>query len=169
MQQQFPKVINRIRNQRGNAEVVRTGLGFLWRKGCVEIDAGEVEQGVLVVGAVVAGGLIVGGIDAVEGRVDFGLDAVEGVEDAFRGVEVSAGGRGVGEPELDVRGGDEGVDIGVLGGRLVDFGGEVGEEGEVFVVIWMRGVRVRFFFGSGRTNLSIGLLLRGLGGRASAG
>ena len=71
---------------------MRTGLGFFWRKGLIEIDAGQVEEGVLVVGAVVAGGLVVGGIDAVEGRVDFGLDTVEGVKDAFRGVEVIAGG-----------------------------------------------------------------------------
>jgi len=53
--------------------------------------------------------------------VHFGLDAVEGVDDAFGSVEVFAGGGGVGEAQLDVGGGDEGVDVGILGGGLVDF------------------------------------------------
>ena len=56
-----------------------------------DVDAGEVEEGVLVVGAVVFVGLVVAGVYAVEGGVDFGFDGVESVENGFCGVEVFAG------------------------------------------------------------------------------
>lgn len=56
-----------------------------------EVDAGEVEEGVFVVGAEVAVGLVVGGVCAVEGCVNFGFDGVKGVKNCFRGVEVFAG------------------------------------------------------------------------------
>ena len=88
-----------------------------------EVDAGEVEEGVFVVGAEVEGSLVVGGIDAVEGGVDFGFDTVEGVENGFGGIEVFSGAGGVLEAEFDVRGRDEGVDVGVLGGGFVDLFG----------------------------------------------
>jgi len=139
VQQQLTEVVDRVGDQGGDAEVVGAGLGFGGGEG-VEVDAGEVEEGVLVVSAVVAGGLVVGRVDAVEGRVHFGLDAVEGVEDAFGCVEVFAGGGGVGEAQLDVGGGDEGVDVGILGGGLVDFLREVREEGEAFLVICLKEI-----------------------------
>ena len=101
----------------------------------VEVNAGEVEKGIFVVGTEVESGLVVGGVDAVEGGVDFGFNAVEGVEDGFGGVEVFTGAGGVGEAELDIRGGNEGVDVGVLGGGFVDLFGQVCEEGEAFMVV----------------------------------
>ena len=69
-----------------------------------DVDAGEVEEGVLVIGTVVFVGLVVAGIDAVEGGVDFGLDGVKGIENGFCGVEVfSSVGEGL-ETEFDFRG-----------------------------------------------------------------
>ena len=56
-----------------------------------DVDAGEVEEGVFVVGAVVFISLVVAGINAVEGGVDFRLDGVEVVENGFCGVEVLSG------------------------------------------------------------------------------
>lgn len=139
VQQQLAEVVNRVGDQGGDAEVVGAGLGFGGGEG-VKVDAGEVEEGVLVVGAVVARGLMVGRVDAVEGRVHFGFDAVEGVKDTFGRVEVFAGGGVVGEAQLDVSGGDEGVDVGILGGGLVDFLREIGEEREAFLVICSKGI-----------------------------
>ena len=89
-----------------------------------EVDAGEIEEGVAVVGGEVVFGLeeivstglgggdqncgslgrasylVVAGVGAVEGGVDFGLDRVECVEDGLCFVEVFAGTIHVLEAEL---------------------------------------------------------------------
>ena len=122
VQEELAEVVDAVGDEGGDAEVVGAGLGVRRGEGG-EVDAGEVEEGVFVVGAEVERGLVVGGVDAVEGRVHFGFDAVEGVEDGFGGVEVLASARGILEPEFDVGGRDEGVDVGVLGGGFVDFFG----------------------------------------------
>jgi len=50
-------------------------------------------------------------------------------------LEVCSSAFGVFEAEFDFRGGDEGVDVGILAGGLVDFFCEVGQEGKAFLVI----------------------------------
>ena len=135
VQQELAEVVDAVRDEGGDAEVVGAGLGVVRGEGG-EVDAGEVEEGVFVVGAEVEGGLVVGGVDAVEGGVDFGFHAVEGVEDGFGGAEVFSGARSVLEAEFDVGGCDEGVDVGVLGGRFVDLFGQVCEEGETLMIVW---------------------------------
>ena len=125
MQQQLAEIVDAIRDQRRDTQIVSPCLRILlWQAG--QVNAGEVEEGGFVVGAEIGVGLVVGGVCAVEGGVDFGFDGVEGVKGGFGGVEVFAGpGEGV-QAEFDFGGGDEGVDVGVLGGGLVDFLGEVG-------------------------------------------
>ena len=135
MEEELAEVVDAVGDESRDAEVVGAGLGVLFGEGG-EVDAGEVEEGVFIVGAEVEGGLVVGGVDAVEGGVDFGLDAVEGVEDGLGSVEVFSGARGVLEAEFDVRGCHKGVDVGVLGRGFVDLFGQVCEEGKTFVVIW---------------------------------
>ena len=69
-----------------------------------DVDAGKVEEGVLVVGTVVFVGLVVASVDAVEGGVDFSLDGVKGIKNGFGGVEVFSGvGEGL-KAEFDFRG-----------------------------------------------------------------
>ena len=58
---------------------MRAGLGVFQGEG-FEVDAGEVEERVFVVGAEVAVCLVVRSIDPVESGVDFGLDRVKGVQ-----------------------------------------------------------------------------------------
>lgn len=58
--------------------------------------------------------LIVVSVDTVEGSVDDGLDAIEGIEDALGAVKVFPSRFGVGEAELDASNLDDGVDEGVL-------------------------------------------------------
>ena len=91
MQQQFPKIVDSVRDQRRYAKIISSTLGLVVGQG-FEIYACEEEESVLVVSAVVSGGLVISGIDAVKGSVDFGLDAVEGGEDGVGSVEVFAGG-----------------------------------------------------------------------------
>lgn len=55
------------------------GLGIFQGEG-FEVDAGEVEERVFVVGAEVAVCLVVCSIDTVESCVDFCLDGVKGVQ-----------------------------------------------------------------------------------------
>ena len=90
MEEEFAEVVDLVRDQSRDAEVVGAGLGVGGGEGG-NVDAGEVVEGVFVVGAVVFVGLVVAGVDAVEGGVDFGFDGVEGVENGFCGVEVFAG------------------------------------------------------------------------------
>ena len=63
------------------------------------------------------------------------LDAVEGVELGFAGVEVSAGAGFVAKAEADGGGVGEGEDVGVLGAGFVDAGGEGCEEFEAALVV----------------------------------
>ena len=100
VQQQFSEVVYRTRYQRRDTQIVSAGLRVFGGES-VEVDAGEVEQGVFVVSAIVLVGLVVGGVGAVEGSVDFGLDVVKGVEDRFRRVEVFACRGVIGKAELD--------------------------------------------------------------------
>ena len=90
MEEEFTEVVDGVGDEGGNAEVVGAGLGVGGGEGG-DVDAGEVEEGVFVVGAVVFVGLVVAGVYAVEGGVDFGFDRVEGVENGFCGVEVFSG------------------------------------------------------------------------------
>ncbi len=73
MEQQFTEVIDGVRDESCDTEVVSTGLGV---GGCEggKVNTGEVEKGVFVVGAIVFIGLVIAGIDAVERSMDFGLD-----------------------------------------------------------------------------------------------
>lgn len=64
-----------------------------------------------------------------------GLYRVEGVEDLLGLVQVSPGGLGVAQQQLDAGGGDGGVDEGVLRVLAVDLLGELGEEGQALPVI----------------------------------
>ena len=80
-------------------------MGVCGREGG-DIDAGEVEEGVFVVGTVVFVGLVVAGVDAVEGGVNFSLDGVKSIENGFCAVKVfSSVGEGL-ETEFDFRGCD---------------------------------------------------------------
>lgn len=45
-----------------------------------EVDAGEIEKGVLIVGAKVAVGLIVCGVRTVKSCMDLSLNGVEGIQ-----------------------------------------------------------------------------------------
>jgi hypothetical protein len=49
MQEQLAEVVDAVRNQRGDGEVVGPALA-LRRREVFEVDAGEVEEGVFVVG-----------------------------------------------------------------------------------------------------------------------
>ena len=73
MQQEFTEVIDGVRDQCCNAEVVSTGLSIGAGKSG-EVDARQVEEGIFVVGAEVEVGLVIAGIYAVEGSVNFGFD-----------------------------------------------------------------------------------------------
>lgn len=101
MEKEFAEVVDSMRDEGRDTEIMSTRLGFLRCKGG-RVNAGEIEESVLIVGAIVGGGLVVGCVDAVKGGVNLGLDAVEGGEDAVGGVEVFAGGGVVAEGELDV-------------------------------------------------------------------
>ena len=90
MEEEFAEVVDGVGDEGGDAEVVGAGLGVGGGEGG-DVDAGEVEEGVFVVGPVVFVGLVVAGVDAVEGGVDFGFDGVEGVENGFCSVEVFSG------------------------------------------------------------------------------
>lgn len=65
--------------------------------------------------------MVVGGVDSVEGGVDFGLDAIEGVEDGLGSVKVLSGAGCIFKAEFDIGSRYKGVDVGVLGGWFVDF------------------------------------------------
>lgn len=80
VEEEFAEVVDAVGDEGRDAEIVcsRLGVGLCKR---LEVDAGEVEEGVFVIGAEVEGGLVVSGVDAVECGVDFGFDAVERVED----------------------------------------------------------------------------------------
>ena len=113
VQEELAEVVDGVGDEGGDAEVVGAGVGLGGGELC-DVDAGEVEEGVAVVGGEVLLGLVVAGVCAVEGGVYLGLDGVEGVEDRFGLVEVYSGGVVGAEAELDFGGGDEGVDVCVL-------------------------------------------------------
>ena len=78
MEEELAEVVDGVGDEGCDAEIVCTRLGVI-RGEDVQINACEVEESVLVVGAEIFVGLIVAGVDAVEGGMNLVLDGVEGV------------------------------------------------------------------------------------------
>lgn len=80
VEQELAEIVDGIGDEGGDAEIVGARLG-VFEGERFEVDAGEVEESVFVVGAEVGFGLEVAGVCTVEGGVDFRLDRVEVIED----------------------------------------------------------------------------------------
>lgn len=122
MQKELTEVVDLLRHERSNTEVV-CELLLLWLFELGRVDAGEIEQRIFVVVEEGALGGVVVGVDAVEGGVDDGLDRVELLEDLFCFVKGGARAFEVlrDEAKLDAGYFNGGVDVGVLAVFGVDF------------------------------------------------
>lgn len=101
------------------------------------LNAGKVEESILVVIEEFLLCRVIVGVDAVERGVDDGLDGIETIEDLLSFIELVAGTIKV--SRLNTKAGtgnfDDSVDVGVLGVGLVDLSGKCSEEGKSSLMV----------------------------------
>ena len=135
VQQKLAEVVDAGADEGRDGQVVGA-LALLLGRERLDVNAGEVQERVLVVGAGIGLGLEVVGVGVVEGGVHDRLDRVEVVEDSLGCIQILARTVEIREVELHAGDSDRGEYVGILGIFVVDLLDDGFQKGEALLVVW---------------------------------